>query len=180
MVHIKSTSSDLLLLWPFLDCFHSLDLLFRIAQLQLVYSIMINQAELFRYFDKEFMQTGAVRRCTWKVDVSRVMCRRSCLVFIYNKSLLFYSCFTKTYLVISLYYLICNKLCSVNRWKSSWLCQWNRRGGVGFIDWEPGLSAFRDGLGGRLVLCKGKYLSVFVVVCRYSGFCSATLFSYTG
>ena len=43
-------------------------------------------------------------------------------------------------------------------------------GVVGFIDWVQGLSAFRDGLGGRLVLCKDKYLSVFVVVCRWSGF----------
>ena len=51
---------------------------------------------------------------------------------------------------------------------------------MGFIDWAQGLSAFRDGLGGRLVLCKGKYLSVFVVVCRWSGFCSATSFSYAG
>ena len=45
------------------------------------------------------------------------------------------------------------------------------------VEW---LSAFRDGLGGRLVLCKDKYLSVFVAVCRWSGFCSATSFSYAG
>ena len=51
---------------------------------------------------------------------------------------------------------------------------------MSFIDWAQGLSAFRDGLGGRLVLCKGKYLSGFVVVCRWSGFCSATSFSYAG
>ena len=126
------------------------------------------------------MQTGAVGRCTWKVDVSRVMCRRSCLVFFYNKSLLFYSCFTKVALVPSLYYLICDKLCAVNGWKSSWLYQWNTRGGVGFIDWVQGLSAFTDGLRGRLILCKGKYLSGYVVVCRWSGFCSATSFSYVG
>ena len=126
------------------------------------------------------MQTGAVRRWTWNVDVSRVMCRRSCLVFFYIKSLLFYSCFTKTYLVISLYYLICNKLCSVNRWKSWCFCQWNTRGFVGFIDWAQELSAFRNGQGGRSVLCKGTYLSMFVVVCRWFCFCSAASFSYAG
>ena len=126
------------------------------------------------------MQTGAVGRCTWKVDVSRVMCRRSCLVFFYNKSLLFYSCFTKAQLVSSLYYLICDKLCEVNGWKSSWLYQWNTRGGVGFIDWVQGLSAFTDGLRGRLILCKSKCLSGYVVVCRWSGIYSATSFSYAG
>ena len=126
------------------------------------------------------MQTEAVGRCTWKVDVSRVMCRGSCLVFFYNKSLLFYSCFTKVALVPSLYYLICDKSCAVNGWKSSWLYQWNTRGGVGFIDWVQGLSAFTDGLRGRLILCKGKYLLGYVVVCRWSGFCSATAFSHAG
>ena len=29
-------------------------------------------------------------------------------------------------------------------------------------------------------MCKGQYLSVFVIVCRWSGFCSATSFSYAG
>ena len=51
---------------------------------------------------------------------------------------------------------------------------------MGFIDWMQGLSAFADGLIGRIILCKGKYLLGFVVVCRWSGFCSATSFSYAG
>ena len=126
------------------------------------------------------MQTGGVRRCTWKVDVTRVMCGRSCHAYFYNKSLLFYFCFTKVAVVSNLYYLICDKLCAVNGWKTSWLYQWNTRRGVGFIDWVQGLSAFADGLRGRLILCKGKYLRGFVVVCRWSGFCSATSFSYAG
>ena len=44
-------------------------------------------------------------------DVSEIL---SCLVFFYNKSLLFYSCFTKVPLVSNLYYLICDNLCAVN------------------------------------------------------------------
>ena len=99
------------------------------------------------------MQKEAVLRWMWKVDVSTVMCRRSCLVFFYNKSLLFYSFFTKVALVPCLYYFICDKLCAVNGWKSSWLYQWNTRGGVGFIDWVQGLSAFTDGLRGWIILC---------------------------
>ena len=126
------------------------------------------------------MQTGAVGRCTWKVDVSRVMCRISCLVFFYNKSLLFYSCFTKIALVPSLYYLICDKLFAVNGWKSSWIHQWNTRGGEGLIDWVQMLSTFTDGLIGRLILCNIKCLWGIIVDCRWCGFCSATTFSYAG
>ena len=51
---------------------------------------------------------------------------------------------------------------------------------MGFIDWVQGFSAFTDGLRGRLILCKGKYLRGFVVVCRWSGFCSVTSCFYAG
>ena len=83
------------------------------------------------------------------------------LVFFYNKSLLFYSCFTKAYLVLSLYYLICKNYV---QWIGENL-HGSVSGVVGFFEWLQGLSAFRDGLGGRSVCVRAnicRCLSLFV------------------